>query len=380
MNKMTGEGAPSSSHVTIDTLLGSQTMSMTTDTMSHMVEGESVHGASAMSFASAGGSLEHSIHGGSAGIRNHPYAVPDGLVPPSGSDSYKRGLEERVHRGAHLGALWGGAESRQKSQRGMSWHGNSSARLALNDDIFTRFEQSVHGTHNFGMPPAPMDQSVHGGRESYQSVAILREEMADFFDKFVSEPETASLIVKVLCQKDVLRIRLRTASRYDELMATLAQILYINLDAIKIKYQDDEGDWCLLRSQEDFDECLAFCSKAPSPRIMRAKLVVNDDISRNQLYRVDQLTLQGVKSDGVTVSVKASVGEDVIRFKLTATMTFAEVQKKCSALGDGHGTQSLEYLDDEDEWVRLGGGVDLSECREVSAATGALRIRIARTH
>lgn len=379
MNKMTGEGAPSSSHVTIDTLLGSQTMSMTTDTMSHMVEGESVHGASAMSFASAGGSLEHSIHGGSAGIRAHPYAAPDGLVSPSGSDSYKRGLEERVHRGAHLGALWGGAESRQKSQRGMSWHGNSSARLALNDDIFTRFEQSVHGTHNFGMPPAPMDQSVHGGLESYQSVAMLREEMANFFDEFVSEPETASLVVKVLCQKDVLRIRLRTASRYDELMATLAQILYINLDAIKIKYQDDEGDWCLLRSQEDFDECLAFSSKAPSPRIMRAKLVVNDDISLNQLYRVDQLTLQGVKSDGATVSVKASVGEDVIRFKLTATMTFAEVQNKCSALGDAHGTQSLEYLDDEDEWVRLGGGVDLSECREVSAATGALRIRIART-
>ena len=378
MNKMTADGARSSSHVTVDTLMGSQTMSMTTDTMNHMVEGESVHGASAMSFASAGGSMEHSIHGGSAGTRSHPYATPGGLQSPSGSESYKRGLEERVHRGSHLGALWGGTESRQKTQRGMSWHGNSSARLALNDDIFTRFEQSVHGTHNFGMPPVPMDQSVHGGHESLHTTTLLREEMANFFDEFVSEPETASLVVKVMCQKDILRIRLRTNSRYDELLATLAQILFVNLDTIKIKYQDDEGDWCLLRSQEDFDECCAFCSKSSPPRVMRVKLVSTDETSYHQLYRRDQLTLQGVNLGGATISVKASVGEDVIRFKLTASMTFGDVLKKCTGSA-AQGSQSLEYLDDEDEWVRLGGCIDLSECREVSAATGALRVRITRS-
>ena len=374
MNRSTGGGTLDAT----DTLMGSQDVSQMRESFGRMGEGESVHGASAMSFASASGSLEHSIHGGTAGIPSHPYA-PDGiLLSPSGSESYKRGLEERVHRGSHLGALWAGTE-RNKQQRGTSWHGNSSARLALNDDFLTRFEQSVHGTHNFGMPPAPMDRSVHGVHQVERTAEQLREEIVNFFDEFVSEPETSSLVVKVHFLKDIIRIRLRTASRHDELMTTLGRILNVNLDAVKIKYKDDEGDWCLLRSQEDFDDCLAFCQKYSPSSVMRVKLAISEEINADQVYRTEQIAPECSKSDGGTINVKASFGEDVIRFKLTPTMTFADVMVKWSGVAPSTSSNiSLEYLDDQDEWVRLGGNIDLNESRESSAATGALRFRAAR--
>ena len=278
---------------------------------------------------------------------------------------HKRGLEERVHRGGNLGALWRGG----KMQRGASWHGNDAALNAIEFDVPTRFEQSVHGMYNFNMSPPPLDQSVHGNT----ALDELRnnQEMADFFEGLVQDPsEHQALIVKISVGDTLMRVRLVTASRYAELTEALGAMLSETLANCKLKYQDDEGDWCLMRSQEDFDECIALNTHKGKSNVIRIKLTMDGTVK--DLFKLEQV-VRKLPPSVVAISVKASVEDDVVRFKLTSDMTFAALLAKLHLNGKKEVT--LHYLDDGDEWIRLGGDLDLLEARICGNAAGALRIK-----
>lgn len=294
------------------------------------------------------------------------HRLDDIAGPELSNDSLKRGLEERVHRGGNLGSLWKGG----KVQRGASWHGNNAALEALEFEFPTRFEQSVHGMYNFNMPPPPMDHSVHG-HSSFQDYEP-NEEMASFIQELVEEPHRASVIVKVSVEDAVVRIRLVTTNTYTELTKKLEEVLSVSVEAFKLKYQDDESDWCLLRNQEDLDECLALCNRHGAHNVARIKLTVESSLSKKNLFRAEQISRHPASAiSSEAIQVKADIGGDLVRFKLTPSMSYRDVLVRLHLKPN----MSLQYLDEHEDWVRLGGELDLAESRFVGSSSGSLRIR-----
>ena len=341
-------------------------------TMSDDGAGESVHGgASCVSYASEIGGAASALDPQSTKVHSLSDIV---TFSPTASEKNKRALEQRVHRGGNLGAFWQG-EGVSKMQRGMSWHGNNQARDALDFDFPNRYEQSVHGVYNFNMPPPPMDQSVRGA-SAYNALSLdASEEMANFIDKLVKEPEKESMVVKVQVRDVLIRVRLVTNERYVELVDALTDLLDVQMSSCKLKYQDDEQDWCLLRNQEDFDECWAFCQRRGSSCTMRVKLTIEEGIETKPLFKPQRAQFEVPDAQAKTISVKASVGEDVLRFKLTAEMSCDDIVAKLNLGENSSQSVTLCYQDEDEDWIRLGGDYDLAELRHVGSATGALKLR-----
>jgi hypothetical protein len=220
-----------------------------------------------------------------------------------------------------------------------------------------------------------MDQTVRGAH-SFHEVPFRDEllDMASFIDTFVTEPEHEPQIVKIMARDEILRLRLVTHSRYDEMLIVLTHLLSVNVSTIKLKYRDDEGDWCLLRNHEDFNECQSIYERHAWPHNrIRLKLSFADS-SEQSVYQSEQRVRDDVKANSsITISVKALVGEDVIRFKLKPQTTFNQLRSLLLSAGDG--SETVYYRDDENEWIRLGGDADLEECRIVCAVTGTARMR-----
>lgn len=302
-------------------------------------------------------------------------AMVDGDAPLV--DSNKRTLEERVHRGGNLGAFWQeGSDS--KMQRGMSWHGNTDAKDALEQEFTHRFERSVHGSQNFARPAPRMGESVRGANAFNPATLTVNEEMTSFINELVQEPSCVPVVVKVQIQDALIRIRLVTSSKYNELIKALSGTLVLNLNACKLKYKDDEDDWCLLRNQEDLDECLACASRTGSPHTVRIKLACDETTKPGEVFKTEQSSQEAlVQESSQPISVKASYGEDVFRFKITPEMTLGDIISKVPS-----GTSkslSLSYQDADDDWIRLGGSADLAEMRHFASASGSIRIRFIST-
>jgi hypothetical protein len=282
------------------------------------------------------------------------------------SETNKRALEERVHRGANLRSLWDGHET--KLHRGASWHGANSARAALDYDFPTRFEQSVHGSRAFDAFDANMLMD-----------ASQLEDGLSFVDMCVNEPTGVdAVIVKLSVMGETLRFRLVTEASYEELIDALRSRVIVDLESAKIKYRDDEGDWCLLRNQDDFNECVTHRGSTvtePSSKVIRLKLQVPEETSVEDCLPVwAHKEGQDVKVDTGGISVKAHVGEDVIRFKMAPKLSYEEFMSGFDA--QSKQKSPVYYRDEEDSWIRMITSDDLKECCAVGRASGAIRVRV----
>lgn len=283
------------------------------------------------------------------------------------SETNKRALEERVHRGANLRSLWDGHET--KLHRGASWHGANSARAALDYDFPTRFEQSVHGSRAFDAFDANILMD-----------ASQLEDGSSFVDMCVNEPTSvdAAVIVKLSVMSETLRFRLVTEASYEELIGALRSRVNVDLESAKIKYRDDEGDWCLLRNQDDFNECVTLRGSTvtgPSSKVIRLKLQVPEETSVADCLPVwGHKEGQGVKVDTGSILVKAHVGEDVIRFKMAPKLSYEEFMSGFDA--QSKQKSPIYYRDEEDSWIRMMTSEDLKECCAIGRASGAIRVRV----
>jgi len=283
------------------------------------------------------------------------------------TETNKRALEERVHRGANLRSLWDGHDT--KLHRGASWHGANSALAALDYDLPTRFEQSVHGHRAFDDVfdvKIPMDTAQ-------------LEDGSSFVDMCVNEPTSVDeVIVKLSVMSETLRFRLVTEASYEELINALSRRVNVDLESAKIKYRDDEGDWCLLRNQDDFNECVTHRGSTvtvPSSKVIRLKLQVPENTNVEDCLPVwAHREGQGAKVDTGGISVKAHVGEDVIRFKMAPKLSYEEFMSGFEAATKQK--SPVYYRDEENSWIRMMIVEDLKECCAVGRASGAIRIRV----
>ncbi|KAL5998893.1 hypothetical protein ACLOJK_009841 [Asimina triloba] len=79
----------------------------------------------------------------------------------------------------------------------------------------------------------------------------------------------------------------------------------------------------------------------------------------------------------MTVTIKATYKEDVIRFRLPYTSGVVELKEEVSKrLKLVVGTFETKYLDDDREWVLLACDADLQECMEIKRLSGGNMIRL----
>jgi hypothetical protein len=108
---------------------------------------------------------------------------------------------------------------------------------------------------------------------------------------------------------------------------------------------------------------------------MRVKLTIEEGVETKSLFKPQRARAEVPDAQAKPISVKASVGEDVLRFKLTTEMSCDDIVAKLNLAENSSQSVTLCYQDEDEDWIRLGGDYDLAELRHVGSATGALKLQ-----
>ncbi|KAL6658567.1 hypothetical protein ACP70R_004153 [Stipagrostis hirtigluma subsp. patula] len=76
---------------------------------------------------------------------------------------------------------------------------------------------------------------------------------------FKSQPTNginSTIIVKAMYKDDTVRFRLLPTMKYQHLLEEIAKRLKLSVGSLQLKYRDDEGEWVILASDDDLQECL----------------------------------------------------------------------------------------------------------------------------
>jgi hypothetical protein len=88
-------------------------------------------------------------------------------------------------------------------------------------------------------------------------------------------------------------------------------------------------------------------------------------------------TLNIANGSNLSIVIKASYKDDIVRLKLLASMKYQNLLGEIARrLKLSVGTFQLKYKDDEDEWVILDSDADLQECLDVLDTTGSRILKV----
>uniref|UniRef100_A0A0D9XR13 RWP-RK domain-containing protein n=1 Tax=Leersia perrieri TaxID=77586 RepID=A0A0D9XR13_9ORYZ len=76
-----------------------------------------------------------------------------------------------------------------------------------------------------------------------------------FKSQSVNESNTA-IVVKAAYKNDTIRFKLLPSVKYEQLLEEIVKRLKLSVGTFQLKYKDDEGDWVILASDADLQECL----------------------------------------------------------------------------------------------------------------------------
>jgi hypothetical protein len=160
-----------------------------------------------------------------------------------------------------------------ESKRGMSWHGGTTAASALHEDAFpSRMEKTSHGanlafahmglggSHSAGLTRDVVGDGMNrpggGGtnvaRASGQSGSGGSGGAGESF--LVDRPPDA-LTCKIAHGDDVVRMTLTGDMSLAHVVDRLVSSVDADASALRLQYQDEEGEWCALNSDADLQEC-----------------------------------------------------------------------------------------------------------------------------
>ena len=194
-------------------------------------------------------------------------------------------------------------------------------------------------------------------------------------------PPDPGVIFKLLVGEDVFRFRvLGEPVTLETLVARVREVLRCPARAVRLKYRDDENDWCIVGSDKDLCEALTVAKSSH----VSLKLVAEDGAAfpsacaggiRQRAPASDRSAARARDAAGKAFVVKAHFGEDVVRLKLEPGMNVADLLSRLQNSIDVEPTRlRLKYKDDVGELCALVGDADLDECRAVFAHTGTMRL------
>uniref|UniRef100_A0A0E0J0H0 RWP-RK domain-containing protein n=1 Tax=Oryza nivara TaxID=4536 RepID=A0A0E0J0H0_ORYNI len=82
-----------------------------------------------------------------------------------------------------------------------------------------------------------------------------------------------TVAVKASYKNDTIRFKLLPSMKYEQLLEEIAKRLKLSIGLFQLKYKDDEGDWVILASDADLQECLEILD---TTRLRILKLQVQD--------------------------------------------------------------------------------------------------------
>ncbi|KAF0896144.1 hypothetical protein E2562_019640 [Oryza meyeriana var. granulata] len=88
----------------------------------------------------------------------------------------------------------------------------------------------------------------------------------------VNESDT-TIVVKATYKNDTIRFKLLPSMKYEQLLKEIVKRLKLSVGTFHLKYKDDEGDWVILASDADLQECLDILD---TTRLHILKLQVKD--------------------------------------------------------------------------------------------------------
>ena len=159
------------------------------------------------------------------------------------------------------------------SKRGMSWHGGTAAASALREDAFpSRLEKTSHGANLAfahmglgGSHGAGLSRDAAGdgmNRPGGGGATVARASMQSGSggsggagESFLVDRPPDALTCKIAHGDDVVRMTLTGDMSLAHVVDRLVSSVDADASALRLQYQDEEGEWCALNSDADLQEC-----------------------------------------------------------------------------------------------------------------------------
>ena len=288
-----------------------------------------------------------------------------------GNQQQMRSNQEVWNNGGYEGNFAGGSQQRGGSGHNGHMHGGNSAMNALQrSDSFQRVD--IHS----------MDTGAgasSGGGWSGGTIAVGGG----------AEPGPGQ-VFKLMLKDDMIRMRLLNEVSHRALIKRVAEVMDIPEHQVRLKYKDDEDDWCVLATDADLKDAYGFMGQTGmdsgrhiklymvSPNAPDGKMLhsIRPGIMRQEISTMTSAAY-AVNAHAVNFVVKVTMGSDTVRLKLSPGMNTSDLRARQAESfypSDVGNTLRLKYKDDVEEWCTLAGDADLDECRAVNCHTGTIRL------
>ena len=155
----------------------------------------------------------------------------------------------------------------------MSWHGGTAAASALREDAFpSRLEKTSHGanlafahmglggSHGAGLSRDAAGDGMNrpgggGATVARASVQSGSGGSGGAGESFLVDRPPDALTCKIAYGDDVVRMTLTGDMSLAHVVDRLVSSVDADASALRLQYQDEEGEWCALNSDADLQEC-----------------------------------------------------------------------------------------------------------------------------
>ena len=289
----------------------------------------------------------------------------------AGNQQQMRSNQEVWNNGGYEGNFAGGSQQRGGSGHNGHMHGGNSAMNALQrSDSFQRVD--IHSMDTGA--GASSGGGWSGGTNAVGGGA---------------EPGPGQ-VFKLMLKDDMIRMRLLNEVSHRALIKRVAEVMDIPEHQVRLKYKDDEDDWCVLATDADLKDAYGFMGQTGmdsgrhiklymvSPNAPDGKMLhsIRPGITRQEISTMTSAAY-AVNAHAVNFVVKVTMGSDTVRLKLSPGMNTSDLRARLAESfypSDVGNTLRLKYKDDVEEWCTLAGDADLDECRAVNCHTGTIRL------
>jgi hypothetical protein len=174
----------------------------------------------------------------------------------------------------HGAPFFDGFAAPPEGKRGASWHGGTAAASALHENAYpSRMEKTSHGANlafaHMGlgsMAGAGASAASHGARDaggSHHGGATAGRAgtgsgsggSGGGGESFLVDRPPDALTCKIAYGDDVVRMTLTGDMSLGHVVDRLVSSVDADPSALRLRYQDEEGEWCALNSDADLQEC-----------------------------------------------------------------------------------------------------------------------------
>ncbi|KAM7465206.1 hypothetical protein LguiB_012768 [Lonicera macranthoides] len=187
--------------------------------------------------------------------------------------------------------------------------------------------------------------------------------ISDKTSNSIQEQDVGTVTIKATHGNDTIRFQLPFLSRKTDLVEKVTMRLLLNEDSFNIKYQDEAKKWISIACDEDLEECIRIW-KGKSIIKMLVEPITNQAPSKSATAGISDKASNSIQEQDVgTVTIKATHGNDTIRFQLPFLSRKMDLMEKVTMrLLLNEDSFNIKYQDEAKQWIPIACDEDLEEC------------------